>query len=205
MENTGIERILNFVETFFRQSGSHGLDHTLRVTRLCEEIGKTEGADMQILIPAALFHDVARPLEKETGIPHEEEGARIAEEYLRSNGCDESRIRAIVHAIRSHRFSRGTKPETLEAKVLSDADKLDSMGAIGIARAFMQAGEHGNSIEDTCAHFHEKLLNLRDLMYTDTAAGVAEERHELLQRFSDTLKDEIKSAGDFSLELPLEI
>ena len=117
MENTGIERILIFVETFFRQSGSHGLDHTLRVTRLCVEIGKAEGADMQILIPAALFHDVARPLEKETGIPHEEEGARIAEEYLRSNGCDESRIRAIVHAIRSHRFSRGTKPETLEAKV----------------------------------------------------------------------------------------
>lgn len=205
MENTGIERIMFFVETFFRESGSHGLDHTLRVTRLCAEIGKAEGADMQILIPAALFHDVARPLEKETGIPHEEEGARIAEEYLRSNGCDESRIRAIVHIIRSHRFSRGTKPETLEAKVLSDADKLDSMGAIGIARAFMQAGEHGNSIEDTSAHFHEKLLNLRDLMYTDTAAGIAEERHELLQKFADALKDEIKSAGDFSLELPLEI
>ncbi|MBP2132392.1 putative nucleotidyltransferase with HDIG domain [Methanomicrobium sp. W14] len=109
MENTGIERILVFVETFFRQSGAHGLDHTLRVTRLCAEIGKAEAADMQILIPAALFQDVARPLEKETGIPHEEEGARIAEEYLRSNGCDESQIQAIVHAIRSHRFSRGYK------------------------------------------------------------------------------------------------
>lgn len=151
---------------------------------------------MQILIPAALFHDVARPLEKETGIRHEEEGARIAEEYLRSNGCDETRIRAIAHAIRSHRYSTGTKPETLEAKVLSDADKLDAMGAIGIARTFMQAGEHGDGIEDANAHIHEKLLNLRDLMYTDTAAAIAEERHGLLQRFAEALEDETISAGN---------
>lgn len=195
MENTEIQRILVFVETFFRESGSHGLDHTLRVTRLCVEIGKAEGADMQILIPAALFHDVARPLEKETGIPHEQEGARIAEEYLRSNGCDESRIRAISHAIRSHRYSTGTKPETPEAKILSDADKLDAMGAVGIARTFMQAGEHGGGIEDASAHIHEKLLNLRKLMYTDTAAEIAEERHALLQRFADALEDETISAG----------
>jgi len=195
MENTGIQRILVFVETFFRESGSHGLDHTLRVTRLCVEIGKAEGADMQILIPAALFHDVARPLEKETGIPHEQEGARIAEEYLRSNGCDESRIRVISHAIRSHRYSTGTKPETPEAKILSDADKLDAMGAIGIARTFMQAGEHGNGIEDASDHIHEKLLNLRKLMYTDTAKEIAEERHALMQRFADALEDETISVG----------
>ncbi|MBN2734221.1 MAG: HD domain-containing protein [Methanomicrobiaceae archaeon] len=190
MENTEIERIMVFVETFFKQTGSHGLDHTLRVTRLCVDIGKAEGADMQILTPATLFHDVARPLEKKTGIPHEEEGARIAEEYLRSNGCDESRIWAIAHAIRSHRFSRGTKPETLEAKVLSDADKLDALGAAGIARTFMQAGEHGDGIEGAIAHLHEKLLKLKDLMYTDTAKEFAEERHALLQRFTDALEDE---------------
>jgi len=196
MENTGILRILVFVKTFFRQSGSHGLDHTLRVTRLCAEIGKSEGADMQILIPAALFHDVARPLEKKTGIPHEQEGARIAAGYLRSDVCDENRIRAIAHAIRSHRYSTGTTPETLEAKALSDADKLDAMGAIGIARTFMQAGEHGDGIEDATSHIHEKLLNLRELMYTDTAKEFAEERHELLQRFADALEDETISAGD---------
>ncbi|MBN2734511.1 MAG: HD domain-containing protein [Methanomicrobiaceae archaeon] len=199
MENTEIERILVFIETFFRQSGSHGLDHTLRVTRLCVEIGKTEGADMQILIPAALFHDVARPLEKETGIPHEQEGARIAEEYLRSNGCNENRIRAIVHAIRSHRYSTGTKPETPEAKILCDADKLDAMGAIGIARTFMQAGEHGDGIEGATAHIHEKLLKLRELMHTGTAKEMAGERHALLQRFADALKDETVNSGDVYL------
>ncbi|MBP2133694.1 uncharacterized protein J2128_001648 [Methanomicrobium sp. W14] len=199
MENTGIEKILFFVETFFRKSGSHGLDHTLRVTRLCVEIGKAEGADMQILIPAALFHDVARPLEKETGIPHEEEGARIAEEYLRSNGCDENRIHAIVHAIRSHRYSTGTKPETPEAKILSDADKLDAIGAVGIARTFMQAGERGDGIEGATAHIHEKLLKLRELMYTDTAKEMAGERHTLLQQFAGALEDETINSGDVHL------
>ncbi|WP_326493515.1 HD domain-containing protein [Methanogenium organophilum] len=63
--------MLVVANTFFRQSGSHGFDHTLRVTSLCVEIGKAEGVDMQVLIPAALFHDVTRPLEKETGIPHD--------------------------------------------------------------------------------------------------------------------------------------
>jgi uncharacterized protein len=101
---------------------------------------------MRVLIPAALFHDVARPMEKETGIPHEQVGARLAEEYIRKNGYDENLTHEIVHAIRTHRYSTGAKPETLEAQVLSDADKADAVGAVGIARTFMQAGEYGDSI-----------------------------------------------------------
>jgi len=188
-----METILAYVETFFRQSGAHDLDHVLRVTRLCEEIGVAEGADMRVLIPAALFHDIARPLEKETGIPHEEEGARIAEDYLRQAGYDAERIPAIVHAIHTHRYSTGAEPETLEARILSDADKLDAMGAVGIARTFMQAGEHGDGIGDAASHIHEKLLNLRGLMYTDGAAEIAERRHDLLQRFADALEEETGS------------
>lgn len=190
MIDTEMNDMLAYVETFFRHSGSHGLDHTLRVTRLCEEIGPAGGADMRVLIPAALFHDVARPLENKTGIPHEEEGARIAEEYLRKNGYDENLIPSIVHAIRTHRYSTGAEPKTPEAKVLSDADKLDAMGAVGIARTFMQAGEHGGGIGDAVTHIYEKLLNLRVMMYTDAAAEIAGQRHALLQQFADALKDE---------------
>ncbi|KAF1073777.1 hypothetical protein MKMG_02076 [Methanogenium sp. MK-MG] len=185
-----MESILAYVETFFSQSGAHDLDHILRVTRLCEEIGRAEGADMRVLIPAALFHDIARPIEDETGIPHQEEGARIAEAYLRQAGYDAERIPAIVHAIRTHRYSTGAEPETLEAKILSDADKLDAMGAVGIARTFLQAGEHGGGIGDAASHIHEKLLNLRGLMYTDGAGEIAEQRHALLQRFVESLEDE---------------
>lgn len=197
-----METILAYVETFFRQSGAHDLDHVLRVTRLCEEIGVAEGADMRVLIPAALFHDIARPLEKETGIPHEEEGARIAEEYLRQAGYDTGRIPAIVHAIRTHRYSTGAEPDTLEARVLSDADKLDAMGAVGIARTFMQAGEHGDGIEGALGHIHEKLLKLRGLMYTDGAREIALRRHALLEQFVDSLEDEIGSGDRTSLAEP---
>lgn len=193
MESTENTTILAYVETFFTRSGAHDLDHILRVIRLCEEIGRTEGADMRVLIPAALFHDVARPAEKETGIPHQEEGARIAEEYLRQAGYDAERTRAIVHAIRTHRFSTGPEPETLEAQVLSDADKLDAMGAVGIARTFLRAGEHGEGIEGAVGHFHDKLLKLRGLMYTNTAREMAEQRHAFLQEFVDRLEEEAGS------------
>ena len=193
MHSTEKETILAYVRTFFTRSGAHDLDHILRVTRLCEEVGEAEGADMGILIPAALFHDVARPAEKETGVPHQEEGARIAEEYFRQAGYDTERIAAIVHAIRTHRFSTGPEPETLEAQVLSDADKLDAMGAVGIARTFMRAGEHGEGIEGAVGHFHEKLLLLRERMYTDGAKEIAERRHALLEEFVERLNEETGS------------
>jgi uncharacterized protein len=183
--------MLDHVRTALPESGAHGFDHTLRVVRLCERIGAREGADMAILIPAALFHDIARPLEDETGVPHEEEGARMAESYLRSVRYPEECIPGIVHAIRAHRYSSGIAPGTLEARVLSDADNLDAMGAVGIARTFMQSGEQGRDIADATGHFHDKLLNLRDRMYTETARKIAEERHAFLVAFLDTLDDEM--------------
>ena len=183
--------MLNYVRTALPESGAHGFDHTLRVVRLAEEIGAREGADMAILIPAAVFHDIARPLEEETGAPHEEAGATIAESYLASVRYPADRITGIVHAIRAHRYSSGIAPETLEARVLSDADNLDAMGAVGIARTFMQAGEQGRGIADATGHFHEKLLNLRDRMYTESARSIAERRHAFLVAFIEALDGEI--------------
>jgi uncharacterized protein len=172
------------------EPGSHGLDHVLRVTALCERIGREEKADREVLIPAALFHDIARPAEKENGIPHEEAGAAMAERYLRSIRYDEDRIVRIAHAIRTHRYRSTMRPETLEARILSDADKLDAMGAVGIARTFIRAGEHRGDIGDAVGHMHDKLLNLKDLMYTGTGKRLAAERHNVLLRFLETLRDE---------------
>ncbi|MEM0331842.1 MAG: phosphohydrolase, partial [Archaeoglobaceae archaeon] len=101
-------------------------------------------------------------------------------------------IDAVVHAIESHSFSSNVKPRTLEAKILSDADKLDAIGAIGVARAFLYSGEKGRSIEETLMHFEEKLLKLKDLLYTDTAKAIAAERHEFLKKFYEELKRELK-------------
>lgn len=191
-----IRKIRDHIREVFDRPGSHGLDHVLRVVNLCELIGKTEGADMKVLLPAAFFHDIARPVEEERGIPHEEAGAQMAEAYLRSIGYEEERIPGITHAIRAHRYSSGKEPETLEARVLSDADKLDAMGAVGIARTFIRAGEHHGEIRDAIDHMHTKLLNLNSLMYTRTAKSLAEDRHRFLIMFAETLADEITLPDD---------
>ncbi|KQC04180.1 MAG: phosphohydrolase [Methanoculleus sp. SDB] len=183
--------MIAYVQSAFRESGSHGFDHVLRVTLLCERLGADEQADMRILLPAALFHDIGRPAEEATGIPHEEEGARIAERYLRSVRYDDARIPAIVHAIRTHRFRSAAIPETPEARILSDADKLDAMGAVGIARTFMQAGERGGDMTDAAGHITEKLLLLRDRLYTASARRMAQERHAVLVAFLAALTDEL--------------
>jgi len=188
-ERTG--EIREHVRSVFQESGAHGFDHIERVTRLCELLGPREGADMMILIPAALFHDIGRPLEEKTGLPHEEEGARMAEPYLRSIRYPEDLIPAITHAIRAHRYSTGIAPETKEARILSDADKLDAMGAVGIARTFMQSGERGKGIPDAIDHIHEKLLHLQGLMYTKSARDIAGRRHALLVAFIGALEDEM--------------
>ncbi|QSZ67593.1 HD domain-containing protein [Methanofollis aquaemaris] len=190
-----MDQIRDYVETALQESGSHGFDHILRVTHLCEAIGRVEGADMRVLIPAALFHDIARPLEDERGIPHEEEGARIAEGYLNAVHYDADRIPGIAHAIRTHRYRSTATPETLEAQILSDADKLDAIGAVGLARTFLRAGEHGGGIQDAVDHIGEKLLKLKSLMYTDGARHIAEERHAFLTRFVENLEGEMHSGG----------
>jgi uncharacterized protein len=182
--------IRNHARTMLGKAGSHGMDHTERVTRMCRIIGEAEHADMDVLIPAALLHDIARPLEKEKGLPHEVEGARMAEEFLAGIGYDRSRIPAIASAIRTHRFSTGNNPETREGKILSDADKLDAMGTVGIARTFMRAAEHGGDIDDAVFHFHDKLLKLRDRMFTETGKKIALVRHAQLEAFLEALEKE---------------
>jgi len=193
-----LDTIRRYVTGVFSQPGSHGLDHVLRVEYLYELIGKEEKAEMEVLLPAALFHDIARPTERETGMPHEEAGAQIAERYLRSIQYDEERVLKISHAIRTHRYRSSKKPETLEARILSDADKLDAMGAVGIARTFIRAGEHQGEIRDGISHIHDKLLNLNGLMYTETARQLAKERHRFLREFLEKLE------GEIALSDPLE-
>lgn len=193
--------IRHYAEKVLSHPGSHGLDHVLRVVHLCGVIGDEEHADMRVLIPAALLHDIARPIEEAKDLPHEEVGARVAERYLRSIRYDEKLIPKITHAIRAHRYRSTNNPETPEARILSDADKLDAMGAVGIARTFIRAGEHHGEIRDAVDHMHDKLLNLKDQMYTKTAKKMAEERHRYLSEFLEILTEEI-TLPDVPLQTP---
>lgn len=183
--------------------GSHDWDHTLRVHLLCVHIGTIERADMEVLEAAAYLHDVGRPFEEESRgrICHAEKGAAIAEELLKDYPISGERRDNILHSIRSHRFRGNHKPESLEAEILFDADKLDAIGAVGIGRAFQFAGEvgarlHNPSIDpantepytedDTCyREYRLKLSKIRDRMLTAEGRRMAAERHVFMEGFFD--------------------
>ena len=169
----------------------HGWDHVERVRALsriiAEELGG--GVDTEVLDIAAILHDVGRALSPEN---HAEASARFAERLLRALGYPEDRIGRVVEAIRSHSFSSGRRPRSIEAAILSDADKLDALGAVGIARVFMYSGAHGRGIEESIRHFYEKILKLPSLMLTKPGRRMAEERVRIVKLFLEELEKELR-------------
>ena len=127
------------------EGGSHGPDHSERVLQTALNLGRRLGARLEILAPAALFHDIGRREESRSrgGVCHAERGAELAAPLLRELGYTEADVAAICHCIRAHRYRDASEPATLEADILFDADKLDSIGAVGIGRAFLFAGQIG--------------------------------------------------------------
>jgi uncharacterized protein len=178
------EKIVTISKKFQQYIGSHGYEHTERVIEICKVLGKALKADMSILIPAAILHDIGRERDN-----HAYHSAEIAREILRD--LNYPMIDEIIHAIEVHSFSAGGQAKTLEAQILSDADKLDAIGAIGIYRAAMFSYEHKRPWEDFIEHFQEKLLKLKDLTYTDKAKSLAEGRHQFLKAFLEEFKREI--------------
>jgi uncharacterized protein len=190
--------------------GSHDWEHTLRVYALALYIARKEKADIFIVSLAALLHDIARHREDRARgrLCHAREGARLAEQLLRRDKVDEDFIARVGHCIATHRFRGTLRPLSLEAKVLFDADKLDSIGAVGIGRAFLFAGEVGARLhnpevdigktspytrEDT-AHreFMVKLRRIKKRMLTREGRRLARERHEFMKRFFERLGQEVR-------------
>lgn len=129
---------------------AHNIDHVMRVYQLCQRIAETEeDVDMAVLEPAALLHDIARVIESEDTsgqTDHAQLGSKMAVTILKEIGYPEVYHDAIAHCISSHRYRSDNVPESIEAKILFDADKLDVIGSVGIARTFMLAGQYGQRI-----------------------------------------------------------
>lgn len=196
------------VRCFSNARGSHDWDHTQRVHNLCMHIGRVEGADLEALEIAAYLHDVGRSYEDESKgvVCHAEKGAEIARNMLAEYPISDERKANIIHCIRSHRFRGNHQPESLEANVLFDADKLDAIGAVGIARAFLFAGEVGAKLhnpyiqpeetepyskEDTgYREYKLKLSRIKDRMLTVEGRRIAEERHAFMEMFFHRLTEE---------------
>ena len=187
---------------------AHDFDHVLRVLALAERIARAEGAQMDVVRAAALLHDVGRAEERANGGCHAAIGARRAREILA--GHPPEKVEAVAQAIAAHRFRESTPPRSLEARVLYDADKLDCIGAIGVARAYAIAGRCAQRLwspvpPDADLHRHNltaehspviefalKLSKVRDTLFTATARAMAEERHRYMVGFFDRLEREVR-------------
>ena len=170
--------------------GGHDLQHTLRVYSNALEIAKTEpDADLFVVSVAALLHDVD---DYKLFNTTDYQNART---FLRSNGIPAEQEQIIIETIDSVSFSknRDRRPPTIEGQIVQDADRLDALGAIGIARTFAFGGEHGRPMEQTFRHFDEKLLLLKDMMNTPAAKTIAQKRHEFMEKYLKELNQEINS------------
>lgn len=186
---------------FLSAQGSHDWEHTRRVVDLTRTIGTLEGADLDVAVTAALLHDIGRCHQDSAGgaICHARKGADLAQTILESFAFSDNQKKNIIHCIAAHRFRKPPEPETLEARVVFDADKLDAIGAIGVARAYLFAGELGARLhnpdinveqapaysEDDTGYreYRVKLRWIRERMLTASGRKMAQERHEFMEIF----------------------
>ena len=185
---TLIDTTISYIKALFAgSSDGHDLDHSLRVYKNALAIASNyPEVDMDLISLASLLHDVDDHKLFKT------ENNSNARTFLKNQNVPEETIEEIVKIINSVSFSKnkGKTPETLEAKIVQDADRLDAMGAIGIARTFAYGGKKGRSLDDSVQHFHDKLLLLRDTLNTDEAREMAEQRHEFMVKFLEELSEE---------------
>jgi uncharacterized protein len=206
-----------FVTTFLEdEPSSNDMSHINRVEALCMEIREEEGGDLLVLRLAALLHDVGVIKEHEEGGDHAEYSAEIATEFLGKAGVPEKVIDQVAYCIRAHRFSGGHSPETIEARILQDADRLDALGAIGIFRAVLSMGalrmlkyttgiDKGASKKtvyrkDPVAGFNEymhyKPFTIPEKLNTESAKRIGEERLKIMRLYLEALNQEAGPEGD---------
>lgn len=174
-------------ELFAQDSGGHDANHSLRVWRSALDIAQSEPAcDREIVSLAALLHDV-----DDHKLFCTEDNAN-ARSFLSAHHIAPERIDLVCQTIESVSFSknRGRKPPTIEGRVVQDADRLDAIGAIGVARAFAYGGEHGRPLAASVQHFHDKLLLLASEMGTDRGRELAASRHAFIVAFLQELDAE---------------
>ncbi len=203
-------------ETRFRQfiaalpvaDAAHDLAHVQRVVVNARHFAEAENADLAVVIPAAWLHDCVSVCK---GSAQRSQASRLsaakALQLLSEWGYPEKYLSAIAHAIEAHSWSAGITPQTLEAKIVQDADRIDSVGAIGVARAILVGGTLGRELyhpddplcehrqpDDkryTLDHFFTKLLHLKDGFHTAAARAEAEKRHQRMHDYLQALKAEV--------------
>jgi len=185
----------------YQKYSHHSKAHVERVYNMAVRIGVEENADLDVLKAAALLHDIARAMEDEGKIDdHAAEGAKMARVILEGADFPRQKVEEVINCIEAHRFRGNSEAKSLEAKILRDADRLDIIGAIGLARVFALGGWANLPMHDPSVppkgkydgrsatsinHIYEKILKARDSMNTRTARRIAEGRHGFVEEFLD--------------------
>jgi uncharacterized protein len=196
------------VRVLYEEADSaHDFSHIMRVFQNAQIIGKKEGADMQVLLFSALLHDAGSVSKGSDDSIESNLRQKAVLDFLNKKGLPENIQKKVLYAVEVHRFSKGIVPDTLEARILQDADRLDALGAIGIARVFMTGGTMRRALYDpvdpfcknrepddkkwNLDHFYRKLLKLESGMHTKTAREMASRRTNVLKRYLSDLEQEI--------------
>lgn len=191
-----------------KNDSAHDFEHIMRVYKNAQKIGRKENANMKLVLAAVLLHDIVSfPKSDKRSKTSSIKSSIAAQRILKNHGYDKNEIKIISDAIRDHSFSYGMIPNTIEGKILQDADRLDAIGAIGIARAFSTAGSgkrpfynksdpfcqkrKSDDANWTLDHFYKKLLLLEEKMNTKTAKKEARRRTKIMRKFLDDFKKEI--------------
>ena len=189
MDEQLINSTISYIKSLFSgNADGHDADHSLRVYKNAVTIASNyPECDLLLVSLASLLHDVDDHKLFKT------ENNQNAREYMKGQDIPSETIEQVVKIINAVSFSKnkGKTPETLEGKIVQDADRLDAMGAIGIARTFAYGGKNGRSLKDSVQHFHDKLLLLRDTLNTDEARELAGKRHEFMEQFLKELEEEV--------------
>jgi len=192
-----ILKVRNFARNNSQQDDIHGFSHVERVYDMCIRIGKDLNVNMRILKISALLHDVGRKMADNSAKlnNHAEVSAEMAVEFLSADELNLSQddIDGVVHAIKAHSFSNGVVPTTLEAKILSDADKLDALGAIGLYRTIGFTVQNKGGIDTVIEHLDNKILKLKDQMYLGISKEIAEKRQQIISEFYEKIKSNLQS------------
>ena len=210
-----IEKTKEFVKNKLYGEGSgHDWFHIERVYNLAKHLAQKENADSFIVEMTALLHDIDDWKFSNTY----DTNTTVTEDFLKAIEVDEKSLKAIINIIQTMSYKGGvvdSTQHTVEGKIVQDADRLDAIGAIGIARTFAYGGSKNRPIYDpsikpvdfkslnevknaenhTINHFYEKLLNLKDLMNTDTAKKIAEKRHKFMEGFLEEFYSEWNFLG----------
>lgn len=201
-------QFLEFMQQEMQVDAAHDISHVQRVVNTAKKLAVEEGADLSIVLPAAYLHDCFtypkdHPNRKQSSII----AAKKAVAFLESIDYQQQYHDAIAHAIEAHSFSANIRPNTLEAKVVQDADRLDALGAIGITRCIQVSTEFDAQLYDdkdifaqqrelddkqfTLDHFQTKLFKIAETMNTESARREAQKRKVFMQAYIEQLHDEV--------------